>query len=181
MNLTSQKSNAGGKEYHFVLSEQEYNDMVAGKPCVKVTGSATWEKATFTMTFKGKKRAGEANGHVTAECHSDDRIVEASFNAALWLEKATPKEIVALSRCGWGGDYPADAVCLFMSDFDENVADMHLHIETLAKARAAGVGGGLGNDAVGFECHIDAPEARAWLAENRPDVYKKVCEAEDDA
>ena len=101
---------------------------------------------------------------VKAECHSDDRICECPFNAIPWLKKATYKEIKALHLCGWGGDYPADEVAIYMAGKNEDVAFMFKYIEKKNKA---------GED-IGFECHVDKDEALAWLNKSRNKLYTRL-------
>jgi len=101
---------------------------------------------------------------IPAECHSDDHAVECPLDAAPWFKRATTREIVALAKCDWGGDYPADQVALNMAGRDEDVRFMFRYIEVRKK---------LGQD-IGFECNVQETEARAWLKKNRPRVYSEL-------
>lgn len=98
---------------------------------------------------------------ITANAYSDDRLYEVSFNAAPWFANATYDEILALARCGWGGDYPADAVVHSTIDNGDSnhVADLSAMMEYVTKKKD-----------LGFECHIDEGEAMAWLKAHRKDL-----------
>lgn len=101
---------------------------------------------------------------INAECHSDDRIVECKFDAAPWFAKATDAQIIALAKCGWGGDYPADDVALWMQDQDAEIVRMFDHINNMQRSGM--------KDAPGFECHVDPGEALQWLRQHRRSVYE---------
>lgn len=101
---------------------------------------------------------------VKAECHSDDRVYEVDFNAVPWLRAAKSKDIVALARCGWGGDYPADEVTMYMAGKNSSVKDMFKYIELKKKGGAD----------IGFECHALKSAAMGWLMVNRPSVYRTI-------
>jgi hypothetical protein len=102
---------------------------------------------------------------VSAECHSDDQAAQVQFDAAPWLKKATIERIVKLAKCGWGGDYGADQVAMDMADKNSDIADMFKYIEIRNK---------VSKEHIGFECHVDATEARAWIQKNRPRVFAKL-------
>lgn len=102
---------------------------------------------------------------VPAECHSDDHVVECPFDAARWLAKAITQKIIDLAQCGWGGDYPADNVAIYMGDKDKEIEFMFKYIEHYNKAH---------KEHIGFECHVQEAEAMAWLKKNRPSVFHKV-------
>jgi hypothetical protein len=89
---------------------------------------------------------------IRAECHTDDRVVEAEFDATKWFEQASKQDIQELAACEWGGDYPADNVATFMADHESNVADMFKYLELVAHKK----------DHPGFECHINVEDAVAW-------------------
>lgn len=102
---------------------------------------------------------------IRAEAHTDDFAATAKFDATPFFREAALESIVALSDCGWGGDYPADEVARHCQSLDgyEDVAEVF---------EATGNG-------VGFECHVHEPDALGWLKEHRNDVFLAVCEAED--
>jgi len=128
-----------------------------------------WVPVTAKQYRKRQRAAFEATKiAVSAECHSDDRAVEVSFDAAPWLKKAITKEIVELAECGWGGDYPADQVALDMAGKNKDIASMFTYIEARHKV-----------EHIGFECHVQEDEALAWLNKNRPRVFAKLPKVED--
>jgi hypothetical protein len=100
---------------------------------------------------------------IKAECHSDDHAVEVTFDAVPFFKKATYKEILALAKCGWGGDYPADEVAIYMAGKNKEVKDMFTYVEARRKQAD-----------VGFECHVDKVEAINWLLKNRPKIHAKL-------
>lgn len=90
---------------------------------------------------------------IRAECHSDDYVFEVDFDATAALSATSDAEWLELARCGFGGDYPAD-------DVARAAADDVAGLETLFEYCAS-------HD-VGFECHVEADDALAWLSEHRP-------------
>lgn len=107
---------------------------------------------------------------VSAECHSDDRACEVIFDATPFFKRAKGKDLQALARCGYGGDYPADIVAIAAARWDESVADMFKYIETRNKVSRS-------KDHIGFECHVNEFQARVWLQINRPRIYARMKEA----
>lgn len=98
---------------------------------------------------------------IPAETHSDDYAIELKFDALPWFEQASVKEINALRDCGYGGDYPADAVAEFFSG-----GGTKFLFDYLASKR--------GGEPCGFECHVNGGAAEKWLKKNRPDA-KRCC------
>ncbi len=80
---------------------------------------------------------------IQARCYSDDRNVDVEFDATLWWAQASEEQKQALRDCGWGGDYPADEVAIFMADHDEGVKRMFTYLEIID---------------IGFECHVEPVE-----------------------
>lgn len=95
---------------------------------------------------------------IRAEAHTDDHKFEHEFDAISWFEQAGPEEIFALAECGWGGDYPADAVAQYMSRMERPLETM------LTYLTATFIDGG-------FECHVDAGDAMNYLKDCRPEMY----------
>lgn len=94
---------------------------------------------------------------IKAECHSDDWIREAKFDATPWFVQASAESMGELAKCSWGGDYPADEVAQFMAEHDQGVLKMFQYLNLVSDQK----------DAPGFECHVAAADAMAWLTENR--------------
>jgi hypothetical protein len=91
---------------------------------------------------------------IKAECHSDDRKIEASFDAEPYLIQATDDQIKSLIACGLGGDYPADRIVEFFAGTLNDVRKMFDYCADKDE---------------GFECHITDTEAFwAWIKKNRP-------------
>jgi hypothetical protein len=91
---------------------------------------------------------------IKAECHSDDRKVEVTFDAEPFLNQADTSAIKALIACGLGGDYAADRVAEYMMDHDPKVKKMFDYTSLVDE---------------GFECHIeDAQAFWNWVKKNKP-------------
>jgi hypothetical protein len=105
----------------------------------------------------------DTNG-IPAECHSDDRVFEVSFDAAPWFARATDQEILRLANCGFGGDYPADEVSMSMAGRNADLKELHKYVERVH---------GKGRDC-GYECHVDSAAALAWIKQHRPVLLDQI-------
>ena len=107
---------------------------------------------------------------VSAEAHSDDHACEVTFDATPYFEQASDEDLFKLAVCGWGGDYPADTVAIFMADQpgQTQLTDLFKYLEIARRAKD-----------IGFECHVDAEEAMVWMEANRPAVTVQVKEWEE--
>lgn len=101
---------------------------------------------------------------IQAECHSDDFITKAEFDATTWFEQASDGEIEALAGCGWRGDYPADDVARYFEETETR--EVFDYVAMNPKM--------LNGDPVGFECSVDEAAAMAWLKEHRPEVCERI-------
>lgn len=115
---------------------------------------------------------------IKAEAHSDDRTVEATFDARPWFRQASDAEILALARSDWGRSYEADAVAEFCADQagGEGVKRIFDYLSFNPRQLFA-------NDPVGFECTVDAASAMTWLRAQRPqlaDRLDRIAAGEDD-
>lgn len=97
---------------------------------------------------------------IYATAHTDDRVIYVEFDALNWFKQASCAEIVELARCGWGGDYPADYVAIWMADRDPDTARIFDHTAS--------------HEPCGFECYVNGKQALAWLKKNRLHVYRSV-------
>ncbi len=104
---------------------------------------------------------------VAAECHSDDRVFEVSFDAEPWFQQASDDQIIDLAECGWGGDYEADEVAEYVSSANPDVQEMFAYLGRIAGRRDK-------KYACGFECTVDETSALEWLKEHRPALYQSV-------
>jgi hypothetical protein len=102
---------------------------------------------------------------IPAEVHTDDYHYEVAFDALPWFEQASDQEIIALARCGWGGDYEADEVAEFCADHNAQVARLFDYLSH---------GPRMGRDSVGFECRVDNNAALVWIKTNRPALSDKL-------
>jgi hypothetical protein len=89
---------------------------------------------------------------IRAEIHDDDRRFEVNFDARLWFQQASDEELVALRECDFGGDYPADAIGEFFDGLNPLVSELFT------------------NKWEGFEVNVNAEDALAWVAANRPEI-----------
>jgi hypothetical protein len=102
---------------------------------------------------------------ITATCHSDDFIFDFEMDVTPWFKQADFNEIYKLMACGWGGDYPADEVAIFMAGINEECADMFKYLERIANIKGK-------KDESGFECYVDKEEALRWLEKNEKNTYE---------
>jgi len=128
--------------------EREMNEMLEemGKLELKLHG---------TIPDFLKQRFGVGYMSIKAEVHTDDHTHEVNFDAEKWFDQASDIELRQLKECGFGGDYPADAVARWFED--EN---LEIH-ELMVYSRV---------NNIGYECHVDKTDALAWLKKNRPQV-----------
>lgn len=91
---------------------------------------------------------------VTADIYSDDRVFDLrDVDVTAFFAQASDRQIFSLAQCGWGGDYPADAVAHYISNCNDTVADMFGYLERV---------GGRKN-APGFEVQVNREQALAYL------------------
>lgn len=111
--------------------------------------------------------APAADPVIPAETHSDDYQFQIEFDALAWFEQASDNELTALAECGFGGDYPADAVAEFFEDRPEGqeIAAMLDY----SRASVRGI-----SETVGFECHVDQAAAERWIKAHRPEIAAKL-------
>ena len=100
---------------------------------------------------------------------SDDRNVEATFNAGHWFRTATDAEIMALAAIGWRGDAESDDVALRVGVVEPDVRKVLAYVEAMPRHLE-----------VGFECEVDEKSALAWLAAHRIGLWARVLCASND-
>lgn len=103
---------------------------------------------------------------IRASCHTDDYAIEVDFDAEPYFHEVDDWELLQLARVEWGGDYPADAVALYLEPTHAGIAEMftYLRSDIVRQQR----------NAPGFECHIDPEDAMAWLEEYRPHLLERI-------
>jgi hypothetical protein len=106
---------------------------------------------------------------IGAEVWPDDaHELGVTFNAAAFFRWASDDMLVALARGGWAeNETAAHAAWHVARDFPE-VADVLTDVYSRRQRGAH----------VEFEAAIDEAEARAWLAEHRPEVLRRIDAAE---
>lgn len=122
-------------------------------------------RLAFLAEIPGWLKTGQ-HFSIPAECHSDDWQTTAAFDATRWFVQASPEDIVALARIGWGGDYEADYVAQHLATTEPDVANVLRHARNTTDC--------------GFECHIDEDAALTWLQQRRPEVYRLLTESDSD-
>ena len=106
---------------------------------------------------------------IQAEVHSDDWVFQAKFDATAFFAQASAKDIDELIACGWGGDYPADAVA------------KHFEGETGFEEIDALFDYCRRKDGVGFECNVTAPDQVVeYLKAQRPEIFEAIRSKVDD-
>ena len=106
---------------------------------------------------------------VSAIIHSDDRRIEASFQANRWFSEATDEEIKDLAGIGWGYDLEADRIAYFMEPLDVEVEKVLDYCRSAKR---------LSSDPIGFEVLVHKAQAAAWLAVHRPRLWEEIAAAE---
>lgn len=104
---------------------------------------------------------------IRAEAHSDDHNVEIEFDAVRWFKQAADDDILDLAECGWGGDYPADAVAMFFDGKRNGTGGLFRYLETIADDWSK-------KDLRGFECNVNEEDAIKWLRKHRPAVLRRI-------
>lgn len=102
---------------------------------------------------------------IKAEAHSDDRIYAVPFDAEPWFKGAIDASIIQLEACGFGGDYGADVVAQDSRGRVKRLDDMFNYIRLHNKGST---------NHIGFECHVNPEQAKAWLKANKPELYVRL-------
>lgn len=103
-------------------------------------------------------------GYASAEVHSDDRVYEAEFNAAIWLSKASEADVVALVKEEWRTCEIADRVAEAAERVSQGVSEVLNYTRQMHRA----------GHSIGFECSVSGVDAMAWLNRYRPEVAAAV-------
>jgi hypothetical protein len=98
---------------------------------------------------------------ITAEAHTDDHAVAICFDAEDWFIQAEDSDILRLAECEWGGDYPADAVADYYAETALDKLFTYISFRQQYSIKPT----------VGFECHVSASDAIAWVKLNRPLLF----------
>lgn len=139
-----------------------------GKAVSKLPNDGEWVDKDH-LAMKPSSRPG-FDLKIAASANSDDRHVEVHFDAAPWFQQASDREILELAQCEWGGDYPADYVAEHMAGHHAELKGMFDYISVAGTRR----------DPVGFECWIDADDARAWLNRHRPHLIPVIVRMDEE-
>lgn len=107
------------------------------------------------------------NHTIPADAHSDDSVMEVSFDALPWFEQASDDEIVALAKVDWGGDQEADQVAIFCQDHNNDLNAMFNYIDKLKNLKSH-------KDMCGFECHVEEGPVMEWLRTHKYVVWSRI-------
>lgn len=108
------------------------------------------------------------NFTISAEIHSDDRRVQAEFDALPWFETATESQVLALRKGDWCCSMHADRVATEHPDPAKHIARVLDYCETITES----------GHTMGFEVWVVPAEAVRWLKANRTE-WNWVAELED--
>lgn len=97
---------------------------------------------------------------IRAEVHSDDFRVTARFDAEPFFRQATDQDLLDLAAVEWGGDQAADRVAREMEGY-QGYEPVRQVMDYVRNTRDCG-----------FECHVHAQDAEAWLLAHRPSLYR---------
>lgn len=114
-------------------------------------------------------RTGLSETGILAEVHSDDRVFEIKFDSTAWFRQASDDDILKLAGVEWGGAYAADKIAEF-HDKDPEIAELFNYLH-LIRGR---------QNAIGFECHVNAESAMVWLKKHRNGLWARILCQEND-
>lgn len=160
------------------------HSVLNGRACARALLHQGSDPGFFRLTEKGEDMDGEGdadggadsgensgsrrNFTIPAEAHSDDRVIEAKFDALPYFKKASDKQLIDLAACGMSHDYPADEVAQVCADSDPGVRKLFSYIDMVAGTPKK----------CGYECKVESSPAFRWLATYRPSVTLKILEDE---
>lgn len=141
-------------------------------------GKEAGEQASkYAADSLAKQKAGESKAEyvpVAATVHSDDKEVDAKFDASPWFEQATEDNILDLARDQYKHEASSDVIAEFMADRDPKVKDVMNYVaERNVRLREAG------DEAEGFGCVVDEDQALEWVEKNRPYLLPKLAEIKE--
>lgn len=126
-----------------------------------------------TTSIRASDRYEAGSPTITAQCHSDDYAVAVGYDeetyapeyrtgvdVTAYFEQVSDDDILALASCGFGGDYPADAVAQWAAERDPRVQALFDYIATRSDQ--------------GFECYVDAQSVMAWVRARRPHLLERI-------
>jgi hypothetical protein len=128
-------------------------------------GEAVGKELDRLATEKVPHATAAGDEEVHAECHSDDRIYSAEFNAVPWFEQADDGEILELAEDDWGDSYAADRVGMFMADSVPNVQKIFDYPEHYSQAQMKHIG---------WVCTVNKEHALKWLKAHRPLLHQRM-------
>ena len=128
-------------------------------------GEAVAREIERLAAEKGHATAVEILSRIRADCHSDDRVYSAEFDALAWFEQADDGDILKLAREDWGDGYAADEVGMFMADIVPGVEKMFDYLEHYNRAH---------KEHIGWTCRVNKDNALTWLKAHRPHLYPSI-------
>jgi len=126
-------------------------------------GLITWREALAKTLNSISEFCPTDSPSILATAHSDDWVVEVSFDAGQWFRQASDDEIIDLISCGFSGDYPSDAVAMYMATFSPDLKKMFTYSQEIKN--------------IGFECAVNIEQAVKWLKQEKAHLRKYLDDA----
>jgi hypothetical protein len=100
---------------------------------------------------------------IRAWCNTADDALVVAFDATPWLREADPQSIGQVAANGWSSERVAEAL---------ERRPGYEGLQQLIEYASSRLGAESLEDPAWatFHCSVDAADAKAWLAENRPEV-----------
>jgi len=133
-------------------------------------GDAVGKELDRLATEKAPNTTAVGDEEVHAECHSDDRVYSAEFNAVRWFEQADDNEVLELAEDDWGDSYAADRVGMFMADIVPDVQKMFDYLEHYNQAQTKHIG---------WVCTVNKDHALKWLKAHRPQLHQRMLDIKE--
>lgn len=107
---------------------------------------------------------------VEAEVHTDDRVMQTTFDARPYLQQASDDQLLGILQVGFSGDYCTDDIALYARDhaLDPDVVEIFAYLNAVQRGKT-----------MGFECSVDPKDYLRWLDQVRPTpLARYACENE---
>lgn len=159
------------------VPEPDTSNDPAGTPVISDRPSPEPVDLNADVTARARDKATESKAEyvpVAATVHSDDKEVDAKFDASPWFEQATEDNILDLARDQYKHEASSDVIAEFMTDRDPKVKDVMNYVaERNVRLRE------VGDEAEGFGCVVDEDQALEWVEKNRPYLLPKLAEIKE--
>lgn len=130
-------------------------------------GVMTDQPKHFDPTTIDKGGLPRIKAFIAADATPTDKVV---FDATLWFEQATDKEILDLARDGWGHEQSSDKIAEFMRDHDADVKKLLESVDNDSDDLSAG-----------SSVEVDKDLALDWIGNHRSHLSDDVAKIETEA